>query len=416
VLAPLRVAGFKVLAGGYSINELGNWLGDIALAVLVFDKTGSALATALLFVGTRFVPAALSPVLVARVEVLAPRASLPLLYSVDAVVFGALALLAGGDFTLSLIVALAAVDGTVALAARALGRSASGALLAPHGLLRQGNAIINIAFTAAGALGPAIAGLVVGTAGVQAALWADAGSFALVAIALALSRSLPAAEPGEDNWGRRLRDGFAYVRARRLLFTLLSAQAVLSLFFFAVVPIEVVYVKHTLGGGDGGYGWLLTAWGAGMIAGGLLFAALPRIRMPLFLSISTFAIAASYLGLAFAPTLPVAYTIAVIGGLGNGTQWVSLVNSVQELTDQSMQARVFGLLEAAMAALTGVGFFFGGGLAALASPRAVYLAAGAGGLIVLLVTARELRGASWPDRRPSSPEDVAVAGHGPIPD
>ena len=48
-LAPLRVPGFKVLAGGYTINELGNWLGDIALAVLVWDQTGSAMATALLF-------------------------------------------------------------------------------------------------------------------------------------------------------------------------------------------------------------------------------------------------------------------------------------------------------------------------------------------------------------------------------
>src|SRR5437763_13924978 len=92
-LAPLRVPGFKVLAGGYSVNELGNWLGDIALAVLVFDRTGSALATALLFVGTRFAPAAVSPLLVARVEVLPPRGSLALLYGFDALVFAALALL-----------------------------------------------------------------------------------------------------------------------------------------------------------------------------------------------------------------------------------------------------------------------------------------------------------------------------------
>src|SRR3954464_4091596 len=137
-LAPLRVPGFKVLAGGYSVNELGNWLGDIALAVLVFDRTGSALATALLFVGTRFVPALLAPLLVTRVEAFAPRISLPLLYGVDALVFAALALLADNNFALALIVALGAVDGPVALAARALGRSTSGALLKPRGLLRQG--------------------------------------------------------------------------------------------------------------------------------------------------------------------------------------------------------------------------------------------------------------------------------------
>jgi Transmembrane secretion effector len=416
VLAPLRVPGFKVLAGGYAVNELGNWLGDIALAVLVFDQTGSAVATALLFVGTRFVPAALAPLLVARAEVLPPRLSLPLLYGVDAIVFGALALLAASDFTLALIVALGAIDGTVALAARALGRSASGALLEPRGLLRQGNAIINIAFTGSGALGPAVAGLVVGNAGVEAALWGDAGTFALVAVALGLTRTLQAAERGEGGWTLRLRAGLNYVRERKLLLTLVSGQAVLSFFFFAVVPVEVVYVKDTLGGGDTGYGWLLASWGSGMVAGGIVFAAFARVRTTAFLVGSTLAICGSYVGLAVAPSLAAACAISVVGGLGNGIQWVSLVHSVQELTEQSMQARVFGLLEATMAALSGIGFFAGGALAELASPRAVYLAAGAGGLIALFIAAVNLRGEPWPGRKVTPQETVPVPGHGPIPD
>src|SRR4051794_21266128 len=32
---PLRVAAFRRLLAGYVVNELGNWLGDVALAVLV---------------------------------------------------------------------------------------------------------------------------------------------------------------------------------------------------------------------------------------------------------------------------------------------------------------------------------------------------------------------------------------------
>src|SRR3954453_23957110 len=170
-LAPLRGGGFKALAGGYSINELGNWLGDIALAVLVFDQTGSPLATALLFTGTRYVPALLAPTIVARVDTLRPRLSLPLLYGADALVFGVLALLASHHFALALVVALGAVDGTLALAARALTRSTSASLLEPAGLLRRGNALFNIGFTTAGALGPAIAGIVVAHAGVSTALW-----------------------------------------------------------------------------------------------------------------------------------------------------------------------------------------------------------------------------------------------------
>src|SRR3954469_17404449 len=239
-LAPLRVPGFKVLAGGYSINELGNWLGDIALAVLVFDQTGSPLATALLFVGTRFVPAFVAPATVARVEAFRPRISLPLLYGADALVFALLALIASQHFSLALVVALGAVDGTLALAARALTRATSATLLEPAGLLRRGNALFNIGFTAAGALGPAIAGVLVAHAGVPAALWADAASFALVAVLIASSRALPAGERGDGGWAERLRDAFDYVRQRRLLFGLLSAQAFALLFFYAVVPIEVV--------------------------------------------------------------------------------------------------------------------------------------------------------------------------------
>src|SRR6476661_1073281 len=215
-LAPLRVPGFRVLAGGYSINELGNWLGDIALAVLVFDQTGNALATALLFVGTRFVPALVAPAIVTRAESLRPRLSLPLLYGADAVVFATLALLAANHFSLGLVVALGAVDGTLALAARALTRSTSAALLEPHGLLRRGNALFNIGFTAAGALGPAIAGVVVAHAGVSAALWADAASFALVALLMATARALPPGERAEGGWAHRLRDALEFVRGRRL--------------------------------------------------------------------------------------------------------------------------------------------------------------------------------------------------------
>jgi MFS family permease len=415
-LAPLRVPGFRVLAGGYSINELGNWLGDIALAVLVFDQTGSPMATALLFVGTRFVPALVAPPIVARVDVLRPRVSLPLLYGLDAVVFAVLALIAATSFSLPLVVALGAVDGTLALAARALTRSTSAALLAPVGLLRRGNALFNIGFTAAGALGPAIAGLVVAEAGVSTALWADAASFALVALMLASARVLPAAESSGGGWASRLGDAVSFVRSRRLLGGLLVSQAVASLFFYAVVPIEVVYAKETLHAGNTGYGWLLASWGAGMIAGGVLFAAAQRARVQFVLAAGTLAIGAAYLGLAIAPSLGLACAISVVGGIGNGVQWISVVHAVQELTPADMQARVLTLLEAIGAALPVLGFFAGGALTAAASPRTAYTAAGVGVVGVLVLAYLRLRTADWPRREglAVAPEEPAAAvGHGP---
>src|SRR4051812_18077388 len=188
-LAPLRLPGFSQLAGAYSINELGNWVGEIALAVLVFDQTGSPLATAALFIGMHFLPAFLSQAVVARTEPAGTKLVLPLLYLGEALTFTALALTAE-NFSLVLVVALAIVDGTLAIAARAFTRASAAAVLHPAGQLRQGNAIINVGFTAAGAAGPALGGLVVAALGVKTALFCDAASFVLVAAMLVAARSL----------------------------------------------------------------------------------------------------------------------------------------------------------------------------------------------------------------------------------
>ena len=38
--SPLRLAGFRNLAAAYTINQFGDWIGDVALAILIFDRTG----------------------------------------------------------------------------------------------------------------------------------------------------------------------------------------------------------------------------------------------------------------------------------------------------------------------------------------------------------------------------------------
>src|SRR3954451_8834614 len=94
LIDPLRRPLFRRLATTYTVNELGDWMGIIALSVLVFDKTGSALATAALFLGTGFLPAILAPLMVVRAESPPPRIALPVIYCGEAAAFAALALLA----------------------------------------------------------------------------------------------------------------------------------------------------------------------------------------------------------------------------------------------------------------------------------------------------------------------------------
>jgi MFS family permease len=410
-LGPLRLAGFPSLSVAYFVNELGNWLGEIALAVLVYDQTGSPMATAALFCGMHFLPALLGPPIVARLENLPARLTLPSLYAAEAIAFGALALLAH-DFVLAVVLAIAVLDGSIASAARALTRASAAAVLAPAGQLREGNALLNIAFTAGAAGGPAIGGLVVAGAGTATALAADAISFLAVGTLLAVTATLPSphTEPDEGGWSERLRLGLSYIAGRKTLRRLLGAQAAAIVFFSLVIPIEVFFAKQTLDAGDAGYGALLASWGAGMVLGSLAFAGLRAVALHTLLLGSTVAIGAAYLATAAAPTLLVACLASVVGGVGNGIQWTALVTAVQELTRATYQARVLALLEAIASAMPGVGFLLGGAITAIFAPRASYAIAGAGVLLVVVGAAAALRRVDW---APELEQAVPRAGESP---
>ena len=393
-LRPLRLPVFRRLALVRFVDELGDWMGEIALAVLVFDQTGSPMATAAVFLALQFVPALATPPLVARLESFHSRVSLPALSVVQAAAFAGLAVLST-DFSLVPVIALAALAGAIAGCGRALTRAAAATVLTPRRLLREGNALLNIGFTAGAAAGPALAGVVVATAGPRTALFADAASFAAVALLLATASSLPRAKAEASRWTTRLRMGLKYVSSHRQLRLLLAAQAMAFVFFAIVIPIEVVFAKRTLDAGDAGYGALLASWGAGMVVGGLAFAALRRTELRILLPASTLAIGCAYLATGAAPTLLAACVASAVGGAGNGVQWVALMTAVQQLTPADYQARVISLLESLAAAMPGLGFVIGGAVAATFSPRASYAVAGAGVLAVLAVALVALSRAGW---------------------
>jgi MFS family permease len=399
----MRRPAFRRLATSYAVNELGDWMGIVALSVLVFDRTGSALATAALFMGTRFLPAVFAPLLVVRAEPPPPRLVLPVIYAGEAAVFGALALLAT-HFSLAAVCALAAIDGALALTGRTLTRSVTAAMLEPAGELRAGNAILNFAFTGGAAIGPAIAGIVVAGFGVQTALLLDAVSFYAIAWILLTAGPLAQAAPDPGRMRERLRAGIAYIRESAPLRTLLFGEGIAFVFFAAVLPVEVIYAKDTLGTGDSGYGLLLASWGGGMVLGSIVFAVLRRMRLPYLLFFSTLTVGAGYLGMAAAPGLAAACVAAAVGGAGNGVQWVAMISAVQELTEQRMQARVVSVLESLGAAMPGVGFLAGGVIASIADPRATFAVAGLGILAITALASLLLRTA-WPAEAHSPESD-----------
>ena len=127
------------------------------------------------------------------------------------------------------------------------------------------------------------------------------------------------------------------------------------------------------------------------MAGSLVYAGVRDRSAALLILVSTAAIGVAYLGMAAAQSLLVACLLSVLGGTGNGVQWVSVMTALQEATPQQYQARVVGLLESSLAAMPGVGYLIGGGLTALGSPRTAYAVAGIGTLVLVLVAMVALR-------------------------
>lgn len=379
----LSLGPFRRLAATYTLNEASDWFATIALTVLVFDRTGEALATAALFIATRFLPSLAVPLIASYAERASVRVVLTAGYVVEAGLFVLLALTAT-DMAIAVLCLVAMIDGILAATARAVTRGATVAVLEPAGRLREGNSVLNIGFSVMNVLAPIVGGLAVAQLGAPGVLWIVAGLFLALALLMGTARGTPQGVQSTLSWVARLREGFAYVRHHRVARSLLALQAVLLVLFNIAVPIEVVYAKEVLDAGDAGFGALLASWGGGMVLGSLLFTRLAQRSLASLVVLSTVGVCVGYLGMAVAPTLLFACLAAAVGGLGNGIQWVSVITAIQEAIDDDMQARTAGMLEAVITAAPGLGFLAGGVLATVWDARTAFAVAGFGGLVVIV--------------------------------
>jgi predicted MFS family arabinose efflux permease len=402
---PLRHAAFRRLATSYTLNELGWGFGTVALGLVVFDRTHSALAMTGLWICALLIPALVGPAATAQLDRVGVRRVLPALYVAEAAIFAALALMTSSPL-LVLVLVLAAADGTLALVGRALTRAAVAATLKPTGDLDGGNTLLNVAFSVCFAIGPAIGGLVIAAWGVSAALWVSAGLFAAMSITLATSRSLPPAHADVgETWLARVRAGISHalgnVAVRRIFF----AHALALVCAAMISPIEVIWAKDVLGGGNSAYGIVLSAWGAGTLVSGLVLVRLWRplpvvTRIPL----AAGTMGVGYVVMTLSTSLPVGAIGCFIGGLGNGFYFVSVIKAIQERTADEYQGRVMGLLESTTAGGYGVGFLLAAAITELTSVRVTFAATAVGVSLATILMATLLRRtpAPAPDSRSSA--------------
>jgi predicted MFS family arabinose efflux permease len=242
--------------------------------------------------------------------------------------------------------------------------------------MRQANAALNVAFSIAFVTGPAIGGAIVAGTGAPAALFLDVGSF-IVCGALLLDLHPHVEEAGGDSVRARLRAAWSHINTGSLR-ALLATEAITLIFIQAAGPIEVVYAKATLHAGDGGYGVLVSFWGAGAVLASVVFARTVRYPLGALLSGGVAAIALAFLAYGAAPSLALACVAALVGGFGNGLDWPSLMSLVQRLAPPRLHGRVLGAAESIPSLSMLIGLPLGGALVAIGSTRIAFVTIGLG--------------------------------------
>jgi predicted MFS family arabinose efflux permease len=195
----------------------------------------------------------------------------------------------------------------------------------------------------------------------------------------------------------------------------LGSHAAIFICAAMISPVEVIWAKESLDGGDGAYGLVLSAWGAGTLVTGLVLSSVWRrasvlARLPLAAGV----MAAGYVVMASATSLPLGAVGCFVGGMGNGFYYVSVVQAIQDRVDDAFQGRVMGLLESTTAGCFGVGFLVAAALTELTSVRVTFAATAGGVILATLWMATLLRGgdarASHADEPLQQPE-LEIEGH-----
>jgi MFS family permease len=371
-LAPLGVAGFRLLFASTLTSSVGTLLAAVALAIDVKQRTNSGLWVGAVlvvdFAPTILVGLTLGPLL----DWLERRKLMIAADLLRAAVFAALpfATNAGTIVALALVAGLGTGFFRPAVYAGVPN-------LVPDALLGEANALLQGVENAAWAIGPLLGGVITAASGPHAAYWIDAASF-LVSAVLVSRISAPLLQSSvaltRGLW-TDLKDGFAVVLHSRPMLAVLAGWGIAGLGNGAVNVSEVFLAQNTLHGGDFGYGLIYGAIGAGLVGGSIWSSSLVQQ-----LGIGrTYGIALGLMALGFgvasaSVNVWMAAACCVVAGVGNGAAIVCNALLVQRATRDELRGRALTLVMSATWATVGVGIIVTGALMSPGDARWVWLA------------------------------------------
>jgi MFS family permease len=404
-VALLRDRVYGPFLAGNLVSNCGNWIHNVAAAVVVFELTDSAVAVG-----------AVSASLWAGSLVLQPWAgALTDRYDRRGMLIAGQTIALLGALTVavpSMIVGAEDLPGPwpIYLGTLVIGIGVAFSIPAMQALipalvanrdLDQAIALNGVTFNLARGIGPAVASVILLEGDASLAFVINTASFAfMIAVMATIRPRFQRAPPGRD---RSIRAGLRWVRADRRAIVLLATMVAIG---FATDPINTLTppMAEEVEGGKGLVGLLVSGFGAGAVLAAFFVDRIrERIGRERAATAGLATLAAAIGAFAFSEIPAYAVATLALAGAGFIVAITSVTTQLQERVPDRLRGRVLALWGVAFLGTRPVSASIDGAIADLASPRAAALAMAAAALAAALVQGREAE-------RPAAPRPREVAG------
>jgi MFS family permease len=382
-----RHRNYRIFFTGQLVSLAGTWMQNVALAWLVIELSGSALAIgALAF--WRFVPFTLFGLVAGVVADRIQSRKLVMATQACAMAISiALAVVTlTGTATLPIVYLLAALGG-IALAFDAPGRQSLTFQMVGPRELPNAVALNSGLFNGSRVIGPAIAGLVIAAVGTGLCFVVNAVSFLAVLTALALVREEELRTVEKDP-STRVVDGIRRAFAHawndpqlRLILAVVTVVSTVGFNFHVLVPLLAADTLHV---GPEGFGFLSAAFGLGALAGALAAATFRAASWRLFaIGTGSFGV----LALMLAPVHNAVLAGVILVGIGvSFTLFTANANALVQLAaPDHLRGRLISIYLLAFVGVAPVGGLFAGWLAEIGGTSLAFAVAGATSLATIVV-------------------------------
>jgi MFS family permease len=371
VPTPSRIA-VQRLAAARLISVTGTVSASVALALVLYARTGSAEWVGLALLIAFAVPALMSLVSGVLSDRLDRRRLLIASDLLGAVCFAAMALVHAPALLLGLAFLAAAVTAPFL--------PASGAMVpavAAADELSRANSSLAMARNAGTLAGPLVGGGLVAISGASTVFVFNAASFVLSAVLIATLRGDFRAAPRESGASSSALEGIRLILREPVLRSLTLGFIFVDIGNGIALPAEVPIAK-LFGTGATGYGALVAAWGLGGIAGARgAKSLLERFEEPPVLTASAAVLAACLAAVAVAPWFGIVLLGFAVGGVSMSAAGVGEDVLLQRQVADDVRGRVYAAHIAAIYVSLGAPLPVAGLLVDTWGPRATFgLAAG----------------------------------------